>query len=576
MTPDQKRAAGKGVVGYVRVSAAGQTDGWSLGSQAQAIRDWAAKHHLPIIAIEQAPDGHESGAIAFDDRVGWQAVERHIATGRVGWIAVSAIDRLSRDLQSLADRVRDWIERDIAVVAPTQGYDHVDGIGPFLLQIWGTLADHERKRLIGRILPGMQARLAGGLPLGTQPLGYQVACDTPVTGQRSRKHLVPDPDTGPIITSLFQQALAQPDWGDRQMAAWAKQQWPSHSWSVGRVAKILANEIYVGVLRSTVQGVETLILDNHPPLVDPTDFTTVQAARRQRAQDRRAGFNAVHAISWLGGIVRCGCCGGTVTWRAFTARELTAARTSGQASDTGRYVCSGGGAAGDGVPTHGCGATWPQGIETFVWRAVERLLEADVHTLHAMAQEAVDTLPSLLDERRRRAQAELERIAVEEVRATDDLASGSLSAEAYARVVDAHAQARQATQALLAETDGLTYLARLIAVQDGSAGGMWRWIPFQAAFITLSMPERRRLLRAMAKRITLVDPAVFATMQEDQAAGRFLGVTVDAWRVDGVASPIAHGMARMLAHHPGWDVGGLPANGLGVMNGSDDEVNSLG
>ena len=81
MRPEQKRAAGKGVVGYLRVSSPGQTDGWSLGSQEQSIRDWAARHAIPIIAIEVAPDGCESGALSFDDRAGWQAVERHIATG---------------------------------------------------------------------------------------------------------------------------------------------------------------------------------------------------------------------------------------------------------------------------------------------------------------------------------------------------------------------------------------------------------------------------------------------------------------------------------------------------------------
>lgn len=555
MTPDQKRAAGKGVVGYLRVSAAGQTDGWSLGSQERSIRAWAAEHSLAIIAIEQAPDGHESGALAFDDRVGWQAVERHLATGRVGWIAVSAIDRLSRDLQSLADRVRDWLERDIAVVAPTQGYGQLDGIGSFLLHIWGALAEHERKRLIGRILPGMRARLEGGLPLGTQPWGYRVASDVPLAGHRPRKHLEPDPVAGPIITALFRQALAHPEWGDRQMAAWAARQWPDQRWSVGRVAKLLAHEIYTGVLRGSVRGVPTVILGNHPPLVDPAEFTAVQAARRQRAQDRRNGLQAIHAASWLGGIVRCGCCGGAVTWRAFTPRERTDARTGGRAPDLGRYMCSGGGcSAVDGAARHGCGASWPQDIETFVWRALERLLDADIGMLHAIAQEAVETLPSCLDERHRRAQAELERIDAEEVQATDDLADGGLSAEAYARLVADLEQARQAARALLTETDGWTYLARLIAVHDGPTGGAWRWVPFQAAFFTLSMPERRRLLRAVAQRITLVDPAVFATMHEDHAAGRFHGVTVEAWTASGARSPIALGMARMLTHHPGWDV----------------------
>ena len=286
MTPAHKRAAGKGVVGYIRVSSAGQTEGWSLGSQEQSIRDWAERHTIHLIAIEVAPDGCESGATAFDDRVGWLAVESHIATGRVGWIAVAAIDRLSRDLGALADRVRRWIEHDIAIVAPAQGYDQLEGVGPFMLHLWGAMADHERKRLLGRVLPGMEARLHAGLPLGTQPYGYRVAVDAPVNGQRPRRHLVPDPVTAPVVAMLYQQALARPDWGDRRLATWAAQQWPTESWSPGRIANTLTNPIYTGVLRSAVRKESVLLLDNHPAIV---------SAKRSALRIGRSVMGAIEA-----------------------------------------------------------------------------------------------------------------------------------------------------------------------------------------------------------------------------------------------------------------------------------------
>jgi DNA invertase Pin-like site-specific DNA recombinase len=540
MTPDQKRAAGKGVVGYLRVSAAGQTEGWSLGSQEQAIRAWAARHRLPVIALEQAPEGHESGARAFDDRRGWQAIERHIASGQVGWIAVAAIDRLSRDLGDMADRVRMWIELDIAIVAPAQGYDQVEGIGPFLLHLWGCLADHERKRLLGRILPGMQARLEAGLPLGTQPYGYRVVTESSVAGQRPRRHLVPDPETAPVVERIFAQALANPSWGSRRLAQWAGSQWPQASWSPGRLAKMLANPIYRGDLDSSVGTTAVTRTGNHPAIISPGEFARVQQLCEQRQRDRQDGFSAVHASSWLGGIAHCGRCGGEVGWRSGAA---------------GTYGCLGSrGANGQ----HGCGAVWPADIETFVWRAIERVLEQDVRALRQMAATAIDRLPGLLDQRRQKAHAEQTEIARHLDALTERLVADSLSADAYNAEVRTLTQRRQAAQALLAETDGWTYLARLVAAREGAHSGAWRWVPVQAAVNQLDMPERRRLLRAVATRVTLQDAAHVGSLDgpsEDPAQGRFQGVTLTLPQATGGVSVIALGMAKLLAQRPGWDMG---------------------
>jgi DNA invertase Pin-like site-specific DNA recombinase len=546
MTPAQKRAAGKGVVGYVRVSAAGQTDGWSLGNQEQVIRAWAAEHALPIIAIEQAPDGHESGATAFDDRIGWQAVERHIASGRVGWVAVAAIDRLSRDLAALAGQVRLWQDQDIAIVAPSQGYGQLEGIGPFLLHIWGTLADHERKRLLARVLPGMQARLRSGLPLGTQPYGYRVVTDQSLPGQRPRRHLEPDPATAPRIRALYQQALAQPTWGDRRLAAWAAEHLPGESWSPGRIAKLLSSPVYAGVLRGSVNGEPVVLLDNHPAIIPPADLQRIQEQRRLRREDREAGLNAGTAVSWLGGIATCGVCGGGVVWRSTPGRS------------GGHYACQGGHrAAPDAAPRGACGATWEIAIESFVWRAIERLLQQDVATLQRLGADALDRLPACLDERRVVAQAELAAADAAEQRETDDLASGAITPEAYAAAVAVRESRRAAAMAQLSETDGLTYLARLIVVQDGSAGGRWRYVPLIEAMLHLDRAEQRRVLRSLATTVVLQDPRQIGSLDgpgEDPARGRFTGVTLSGIAYAAGTAGLAAGLARLLVHHPGHDL----------------------
>lgn len=563
MTPEQKVAAGMGVVGYLRISSRGQTEGWSLEQQERAIRDWAQKQGIGVIAIESAPDGFEGGAVGFDDRAGWQAVERHVATGRVGWIAVAAIDRLSRDLGQLSARIATWEDQGIAIVAPGLGYGDPAGVGRFLLQLWGMLAEHERARLISRILPGMAARLQAGLPLGPLPLGYRVEAAAAVPGQRTARRLVPDPATAPVVVALFRQAVAQPTWGDRVMARWAERQWPQLGWTHGRVAGILENGIYTGVLRGSVQGEAVVILDNQEPLVTAAEFAQVQALRAQRARDLERGLNAVSASSWLGGIVCCGNCGGRVTWQTFTRPDGGAVR--GDSAHRGRYVCSGRRArAAEGPAAPGCGRVWEQGIETFVWRAVAYQLEQGRDDLRALVDEAVERMPSLLDERRRQAAAQRAAADVDEERLTDDLAAGRIAQETFFAACERLGAQRAAAQVLLEETDGWSYLARLVTVQDGPGGGSKRWLSIPDAWGMLDAAERRRLLHAVAERVVLTDPVALGAREaaEDPVAGRFTGVSVTGWSGPTGRSALAVGLARALVQRPGWDwEAGLRATG---------------
>jgi DNA invertase Pin-like site-specific DNA recombinase len=563
VTPQQKVAAGMGVVGYLRISSRGQTEGWSLEQQERAIRDWAQPQGIPVIAIESAPDGYEGGAVGFDDRVGWQAVERHVATGKVGWVAVAAIDRLSRDLGQLSGQIWTWEEQGIAIVAPGLGYGDPAGVGRFLLQLWGMLAEHERARLISRILPGMSARLQSGLPLGPMPLGYRVEAAAPVAGRRTARRLVPDPATAPVVVALFRQAVAQPTWGDRVMARWAERQWPQLGWTHGRVAGILENGIYTGVLRGSVQGEAVVILDNHTPVVSAAEFAQVQALRAQRARDLEMGLNAVSAPSWLGGIVRCGSCGGRVTWQTSTQPDGGAVRSD--AALRGRYVCSGRSAsAAEGPAKPACGKTWMQDIETFVWRAVEYLLEQGRSDLRALVNDAVELIPSLLDERRRQAAAQRAAADVDEERLTDDLAAGRISQQDFLAACERSGAQRTAAQVMLEETDGWSYLARLVTVRDGPSGGSKRWLSIADAWGMLDSAERRRLLHAVAERVALTDPVSWEKREapEDPAAGRFTGVTVTGWSGTKGRSMLALGLARALVQRPGWDLAaGLRATG---------------
>ena len=546
MTPAEKLAAGRRAIGYLRVSSRGQTDNWSISRQEDVIRTWSKTYTIPLIDLVTAPDGWESGK-DFDDRVGWQAVERHLATGTVGWIVVANIDRLSRDLQQLAEKVRIWEDMGIAVCAPGMGFGDPVGIGRFMLFFHGLLAEHERHRIMGRVIPGMKARIAAGLPLGRIPLGYRVVTKSHNGPQKSRNGLGPDPATASMISSLFAEALRHPEMGDRRLAGWAAQRWPEHSWSPGRVSGILTNIVYTGVLHASVGDHAVVCPTNHPEIVGILDFARLQAQRQQRAADSANGLDAVRAVSLLGGIVRCGRCSGAVTWR-----EGPSSPAQPPPFDvTGRYECHGH------ADSPGCGAVWSKQIETFVIRALEWLLEREAGCLRALAYDAVDRLPGQLDERRKQAESDVAAIDAEVIRITDDLASGRMSSDAYMVVIKEFDARRAAAESLLTTIDGWTYLAQLIMVREGPGAGALRWVTIQEALMRLSLPEKRRLLGALSQRITIERPERIGSLDgpgEDHERGIFTGVTVETASVSGVSSIIALGMARLLASEPGYDV----------------------
>jgi DNA invertase Pin-like site-specific DNA recombinase len=546
MTPAAKLAAGKGAVGYLRVSSREQTDNWSLGRQEDVIRAWSAEHHIPLVDLVTAPDGWESGK-DFEDRAGWQAVERHLATGAVGWIVVAAIDRLSRDLQQLAEKVRGWEDQGIAVVAPGMGYGDPVGIGRFMLFIHGLIAEHERHRIIGRVIPGMKARIAAGLPLGRIPLGYRVVAKQHDGPGRPQNCLEPDPATAPIISAIYAEALSHPDIGDRRMAGWAAQRWPDRTWSPGRVTGILTNPVYAGVLEASVGDKAVVRPGNHPAIIDILDFARLQTLRQQRAADLAHGLDAVRASSLLGGIVRCGRCGGAVTWR-----EGPQMPPQPPPFDvTGRYECRG--TAG----SAGCGTVWNKEIETFVVRALEILLEREAGCIRSIVHDAVERLPGQLDERRKQAESNLAAIDAEVVRITEDLAVGLLTSDAYTTLIKAFDVRRAAAESLLATIDGWTYLARLIMVREGPGAGKLRWVTIQEAIMHLSLPEKRRLLHALSSTITIMPLDRIGHLDgpgEDHDRGIFTGVTVESAITTGPSTMIALGMARLLATEPGYDV----------------------
>lgn len=500
---------GRGAIGYVRVSTDDQVRGYSLDHQRGVITTWCQRQGIPLVGIEVAEDSQgESGKDL--DRPALQRVLARVVAGGIGWVVVAKVDRLSRSLEDTCVLVESWDDAGVVLVAPEDGLDGQRGGSRTFLYLRSWMAEEERRRIVGRVGPGLLARARAGLPLGRIPFGYRMVQEGVAgSGSRRSQRLAPDPVTGPLVTMLFERA-AQSDWGARRLAAWATQHFPGRRFSYGQVAGLLRNPIYLGTLAVRVGTEQVLRLKNHEPLVGEELFHAVQAKRRVLAEEHAARERHVRASSWLGGMALCGRCGSLVSLWTDDA-------------GTGHYQCQ---TRSLGV---GCGAPrWPQDeTDTHVLDGLYAKLTDDLGAVARLVDQAIDKIPAFLDVRRAQAALLLERTERDERDLLSSLEQGILPANAFASRATEIRRERETAQVLLAETDGYTFLADLWRRRGRESTRMHPavarlltdstherfpasreqtvrvWIPLPLIVAEMSLPERRRLLRAAMTSVTL-------------------------------------------------------------------------
>lgn len=536
--PASSSLPGRAAMGYARVSTDDQVRGYSLDHQRAVITAWCGREGIPLAGIEVADDGHgESGKDL--ERPALRRVLERVAGGGIGWVVVAKIDRLSRSLEDTCVLVENWEQQRVVLVAPEDGLDGRQGGSRTFLYLRSWMAEEERRRIIGRVGPGLLARAKAGLPLGRIPIGYRlVTGDTHPSGSRRTQRLVPDPITGPMVIALFERA-AQGEWGARRLATWASTQFPGRRFTHGQVAGILRHPVYLGTLAVRVGQEQVLRLKNHEPLVSDDLFHAVQTRRQTAAKEQGARERHLQATSWLGGIARCGLCGRSVS--LWTDR-----------SGVGHYQCQ---SRSIGA---GCGAPrWPQDEwDTHVLDRLYAKLTQDLADFSALVHQAIDEIPAFLDARRTGAAALLARSDQDERALVERLEQGLLSAADFAEhLVEIRAR-RESAQVLLAETDGYRFLAELWKHRQhdpqrlhpavaqlltdetrrrfptAPTATVRLWIPLPLVVAGLSIPDRRRLARASMKSVTLMSdhplpqvvmaegPAPYGSL--GRALGRFL------------------------------------------------------
>lgn len=185
------------LVMYLRVSTAGQLDGYGLEAQEKDCRRWAKKYGHRIVKI--CTDGAVSGKTADEERPGLTEALGILADGEADGILAPTLDRVARELtvQEAALSVIWAYGRRAFTVDHGEHVpdDEDDPMRKFVRQVMGAAADLERGLIAKRLRNGRKTKAAQG--------GY--AYGAPAYGQKAAdKALTVDDDEAAVLAQMRQ------------------------------------------------------------------------------------------------------------------------------------------------------------------------------------------------------------------------------------------------------------------------------------------------------------------------------------------------------------------------------------
>lgn len=293
------------VLGYARVSTEDQARGDYSSVEAQS--DWISRH----CAYLSQTTGREHSLVDVirdegfsgkdTNRPGLKELERRVEARQVSLICVYKLDRITRSLLDFLHLDAVFETYGVGLISIREQFDTSTPLGRAMRAILLVFAQLERETTVQRVMDKFTAMVESGVwPGGGRPYGYR----------RLGPHTLEiDPDEAAVVRRIFDMY----DHGEsslgiaRQLKDDGVPRRGGGHWDPGRVTKILRDPCHQGVLALAGRtGVWPF-----PRIVDPE--IAARVAIRIGAHAAHRGPNRV-SHDWYR-LVRCGSCGGTMTWR---------------------------------------------------------------------------------------------------------------------------------------------------------------------------------------------------------------------------------------------------------------------
>jgi site-specific DNA recombinase len=366
---------------YARVSTTDQADkGYSLPTQREACLALARQQGYTVPETHIFQDDYTGTSLR---RPGLTAVRDLVQQGLIQAVLVHDIDRLARKLAHQLLLTEEFEQASVALQSVTMPDGAKTPEQHLLANVKGIIAEYERAKILERTARGRLGRAkAGSVPSGLRPFGYRYVKDA------KGAHYEIDPEEAALVQRIFRLYVE----GGRSVEAIAAllthegiapprdrlRTLPPVVWHGSTVSSILRNITYTGTLYDG--KTQRIPGKSNPdkktryrrvpreewvaiPVPQIIDLATFEAAQAQLARNKQhARRNRTHEYLFVGGRLRCGQCGSSLSGACTTKGAR-------------RYRCSRGNHAyKDVVAPHTRRSVLASAIEPVVWNAVERVL----------------------------------------------------------------------------------------------------------------------------------------------------------------------------------------------------------
>jgi site-specific DNA recombinase len=360
---------GKRAIIYARVSTDDQAEnGYSLDSQVEACRAYAAQHGFEVIA-EPFQDDYTGSKL---NRPALTRARDLIDAGGVDVVIVLSSDRLTRNLAHSLLLREEWERRNVELHYVHGGKLEATPEARMNENMKGVFNEYWREKIVEATRRGIRGKVKAGKVLGGggAPYGYRFK-----DGQ-----LIPHDCEAQIVRRIFEWYVTGDESG-RKLPAWSitkrlstlRIPTPSESnnrrrrklapgvWNVPMVCEILGNETYAGVWHYGKRAKGELIAVSVPALVDRDVWERAQV---QAVTNKRNSKGNTQRPYLLRRRVTCSRCG----------RMLSGVHSRG----VSRYACNG---ARNVLPGVQCRCTQPsilvEPADDEAWCYLLRLLTGD-------------------------------------------------------------------------------------------------------------------------------------------------------------------------------------------------------
>lgn len=417
---------------YARVSTEEQEDNYSLSSQLEACRRYAAERGMQVVAEIQDV---QSGAVL--ERPGLARVRELARKGAIDAVVVYALDRFSRNTAHILLLLDELKNTGVALHTVNRGESGDTPEARMMNTIEAAFAEFERLKIKERMMRGKRQKAASGRAVGegSAPYGYRWQ------GSGKDRHLVIVPEEADVVRMIYRWSIE----GDgipriverlvalnvpppSQAASANKMRRIPERWSTSGVGGILTNPTYTGKVE---QYEHTLAV---PAIIDDATYALAREAaqKRQMFSRRNAKRNYL-----LRGRLRCAVSGyalcGDVSGNPPAERYHTNCRDKTRDVEFLSIRAS--------------------RIEAAVWGWVVSLLDED--TIRNAIREAREAASSRIEERDRHRSVLLaarEDVQRQMDRLLDSYARGLIDDETLARSLEPR---KRQMQSISAELDNL-------------------------------------------------------------------------------------------------------------------------